>query len=31
MSTKKIIVVGNGMVGCKFLAAMLKNDAEQEF
>ncbi|MBD5782429.1 nitrite reductase large subunit [Pelagicoccus sp. NFK12] len=31
MSKENVVVIGNGMVGCKFLAAMLQKDSEQRF
>ncbi len=31
MSKENVVVIGNGMVGCKFLAAMLQKDTEQRF
>lgn len=31
MSKANVVVIGNGMVGCKFLAAMLQKDTEQRF
>ncbi|MBK1877355.1 nitrite reductase large subunit NirB [Pelagicoccus mobilis] len=31
MSKENIVVIGNGMVGCKFLAAMLQKDVDSRF